>query len=235
MSTRATAAGQRGPDGRRLRWAAHRTERRAAFVAAGVAAVDKHGPAASAEQVAELASVSRTVLYRYFRDKDDLSSAIATAIAAQLFDQVLPHLRLDVELTPREVITGTVDAGIGWFDEHPNLYKFLRERRNGHRLEGVETTLADRVATLLHGLMHAFDLDPEDVEPCAYGIVGYVEASCAWWLANRDESRALGRGRFTASVCDAVWRLLNGYARANGLNIGYEDRLPVVALAVEAW
>ena len=62
----------READGRRLRWTEHRAQRREAFVVAGVAAIDQHGQSASAEQIAESAGVSRTVLYRYFRDRDDL-------------------------------------------------------------------------------------------------------------------------------------------------------------------
>jgi hypothetical protein len=41
------------PDGRRLRWAQHRARRRAAFVEAGTRSIDRDGPAASAEDIAD--------------------------------------------------------------------------------------------------------------------------------------------------------------------------------------
>src|SRR4051794_2372126 len=86
-------------DGRRLRWADHRTQRRAAFVRAGASAIDVHGPGANAEQIAAAANVSRPVLYRYFRDKDDLRQAVADEIVEQVIASVLPHLDLDSEST----------------------------------------------------------------------------------------------------------------------------------------
>jgi AcrR family transcriptional regulator len=210
------------PDGRRSRWAEHRKQRRAAFVAAGAAAVDEHGPDASAEQIADAAGVSRTVLYRYFRDRDDLRSAIADHVVTAVVDSVLPHIVIGPDSTPRSVITSTVEVIVGWFDEHPNLYFFLRSRRNGPGLESVENTLADRVSELLKVVLVMFGLDAEQAEPGAYGIVGMVESIGSWWLAKRTMSRA----RITAVVCDGIWNLLDGTARANGVELGYDDPLP---------
>jgi AcrR family transcriptional regulator len=222
---------QHSTDGRRLRWAEHRVQRRAAFVAAGVIAIDVHGPAASAEQIADAASVSRTVLYRYFKDKDDLRQSIADEIVGQVIASVLPHLVLDTESTPRDVITSTTSTIIGWFDEHPNFYAFLREQQSS--LGTVETTLADRVAYLLHGLMVFFGLESDQAEPGAYGLVGFVEASCAWWLARRDLPTTMTRQRFTDSVCEGIWHMLDGFARSSGITLGYDDPLPFAALAGE--
>jgi AcrR family transcriptional regulator len=217
-------------DGRRLRWAEHRLTRRAAFVQAGVVAIDEHGPSVSAEQIAAAAGVSRTVLYRYFRDKDDLRQAIAAEIVDQVIISVLPHLNLDAESTPRDVITSTIGTIIGWFADHPNFYLFLRDRRNEQSLGAVESTLADRVAELLQALMLFFGLDGDQAQPAAYGLVGFVESSCAWWLARRDQPATMSRERFTSSVCLAIWHMLEGVTRANGVVIGYDDPLPFAAL-----
>lgn len=215
-------------DGRRLRWAKHRAERRAAFVAAGAAAVDAHGPGVHAEQIADVAGVSRTVLYRYFKDKDDLRQAIADDIVGQVIASVMPRLVLDAESTPRDVITSTTATIIGWFDEHPNFYAFLREQQSS--LGAVETTLADRVAYLLKGLMIFFGIEADQAEPGAYGLVGFVESSCAWWLSHRDLPGTMTRERFADSVCQAIWYMLEGFARASGITIGYDDPLPFAAL-----
>jgi AcrR family transcriptional regulator len=217
-------------DGRRLRWAEHRTQRRAGFVQAGVIAIDEYGPAANAEQIAAAAHVSRTVLYRYFRDKDDLRQAIADEIVEQVITSVLPHLDIDADSTPRDIISSTIGTIIGWVDEHPNFYAFLRERRNAPSLGAVESTLADRVAVLLQALMIFFGLDGDEAEPGAYGLVGFVESSCSWWLSRRDSPKTMSRERFTRSVCEAIWHMLDGFARANGVTIGYDDALPFAAL-----
>jgi AcrR family transcriptional regulator len=219
-------------DGRRLRWNQHRAERRASFVAAGARAIDQLGPAASAEQIADAAGVSRTVLYRYFRDREDLRKEIADQVVQQVVASVLPTLAIDRgdrvgnAGTPRQIITAAVDVIIGWLDQHPNLYRFLRSRRDD-ALSSVENTLAGSVAALLQGLMMAFGMDGAEAEPGAYGIVGFVEATGSWWV----EHRTMSRERATRLVSDGVWHLLEGTARAHGIALDYDAPLPSGALA----
>src|SRR5579875_1316219 len=197
------------PDGRRLRWTEHRTQRRAAFVAAGAAAIDRYGPGASAEQIADAAKVSRTVLYRYFRDREDLRQAIADFVVRAVVESVLPKLQLTPDATPHQIIAAALDVIVGWLDEHPNLYHFLRSRRTGASLDSVEGTLADNVAGLLKTMMVIFGVDSEQAEPGAYGIVGFVESAGSWWL----EQRSMSRERFTDLLTRGVWHLIDGTAR----------------------
>jgi AcrR family transcriptional regulator len=212
-------------DGRRLRWAEHRTQRRAAFVAAGAEAVDRFGPAASAEQIAEVAGVSRTVLYRYFRDREDLRQAIADHVVKAVLGSVQPKLQLTAQSTPREVITAAVGEIARWLDEHPNLYQFLRSRRTGASLDSVEGTLADNVAALLKMVLMLLGADSEVAEPGAYGVVGFVESAGAWWL----EHRTLSRERFVELVSTGVWHVLEGTARDYGIVLDYDQPLPLGA------
>lgn len=211
-------------DGRRSRWTQHRAQRRAAFVDAGVAAVDQHGPAASAEQIAEAAGVSRTVLYRYFRDREDLRKAIADQVVQAVIASVLPALQIGPQTTPRQIITPAVSVIVCWLDEHPNIYRFLRSRRDG-ALDSVESTLADSVAALLKVVMVYLGVDAEQAEPGAYGIVGFVESTGGWWL----EHRTMSRERITRIVTAGVWCLLDGAAREHGVVVGYDDPLPMGA------
>jgi AcrR family transcriptional regulator len=220
----ATASG--APDGRRLRWTEHRAQRRAGFVAAGAEAIDRFGPAASAEQIADVAGVSRTVLYRYFRDREDLRQAIADHVVRAVVDSVLPKLQLTPEATPREIITAAVGVIVGWLDEHPNLYHFLRSRRTGASLDSVEGTLADNVAALLKTMMVVFGIDSEQAEPGAYGIVGFVESAGSWWL----QHRTMSRERFTDVATAGVWHLLEGTARDFGVQLEFDQPLPLGAL-----
>lgn len=215
------------PDGRRLRWTEHRTQRRAAFVAAGAAAIDRYGPGASAEQIADAAKVSRTVLYRYFRDRDDLRQAIADFVVRAVVDSVLPKLQLTPDATPHQIIAAALDVIVGWLDEHPNLYHFLRSRRTGASLDSVEGTLADNVAGLLKTMMVIFGVDSEQAEPGAYGIVGFVESAGSWWL----EQRSMSRERFTDLLTRGVWHLIDGTARDFGVELGFDDPLPVAMFA----
>lgn len=209
-------------DGRRLRWNEHRARRRAALVAAGVSAIDVHGPDASAEQIAEAAGISRTVLYRYFRDRDELRQAIADESVVAVVASVLPKLQLTPGATPRQTITSIIEVVVGWLDEHPNLYVFLRDRRSGSALAAVTNTLADHVAALLKMFLMSFGIDDRDAEPDAYGIVGFVESTGSWWL----NGRPLSRERLIEILSRGVWSLLESTLRTNGVVVGYDDPLP---------
>jgi AcrR family transcriptional regulator len=217
---------ERPPDGRRSRWTQHRSQRRAAFVAAGALAIDRFGPEASAEQIAAAAGVSRTVLYRYFRDREDLRQAIADHVATTVIESVLPQLHVTAESTPRQVIESVISVIVGWLDEHPNLYYFLRNRRIGSSLESVENTLADQVAALLKMFLMFFGIDADKAEPGAYGLVGLVESTGSWWLARR----TISRDKLTEILCDGVWNLIDGTARANGVHVAYDAPLPAEAI-----
>ena len=230
MTGRSTESGEpASTDGRRLRWTEHRAQRRAGFVAAGASAIDEHGPTASAEQIADAAGVSRTVLYRYFRDREDLRQAIAEHVARAVLESVLPKLQVTARSTPREVITATISVIVGWLDEHPNLYYFLRGRNDGSSLYSVETTLADHVAMLLKLLMMTFGMNGAEAAPGAYGVVGFVEASGSWWL----QHRTMSREEFTRTVCTGIWHLLEGTARDHGISISYDEPLPLGALTMQ--
>ncbi|HLY33092.1 MAG TPA: TetR/AcrR family transcriptional regulator [Jatrophihabitantaceae bacterium] len=216
-----------GPaDGRRLRWTEHRSQRRTAFVTAGAVAIDRFGPDASAEQIAEVAGVSRTVLYRYFRDREDLRQAIADHVVSTVIGSALPQLRITATSTPHQVIESVIGEIIGWLDEHPNLYYFLRNRRNGSSLQAVENTLADQIAALLKVFLMFFGIDADKAEPGAYGMVGLVESTGSWWLSRR----TLSREKVIELLCEGVWHLIEGTARANNLIIGYDEPLPIEAM-----
>jgi len=65
-------------------------------------------------------------------------------------------------------------------------------------------------------------LDEARAEPNAFAIVGMVESIGAWWLARR----TLSREQVTEVVCDGIWHLLDGTARASGVALRYDEPLP---------
>ena len=69
-------------DGRASRWTEHRRARREELVEAAVEAVRRVGAELAVDDVARSAGVSKTVIYRYFSDKDELIDAIRSRIAS---------------------------------------------------------------------------------------------------------------------------------------------------------
>src|SRR5215207_2611188 len=87
------AATEEVADGRRSRWTEHRRARREDLVTAAVEAVRLAGPEFAVEDVARSAGVSKTVIYRYFSDKDELVDAVLSRISdAVLLPRLLGEL-----------------------------------------------------------------------------------------------------------------------------------------------
>jgi len=58
-------------------------------------------------------------------------------------------------------------------------------------------------------------------------MVGLVESTGSWWLSRRTMSRE----KVVELLCECVWHLIDGTVRANNLVIGYDEPLPIEALA----
>jgi AcrR family transcriptional regulator len=208
-------------DGRRDRWNDHRVRRRAVLVDAGVAAIDRYGADSSAEEIAATARVSRTVLYRYFRDKEDLCGAVSRRIGEIVIAELQAPLRFGT--TANEIIGGTLEALTDWVEAHPRQYEFLRRR--GTALGDVEATIADQLAALLREVTVAFGLPTRLAEPTAQSLVGMVEHTLAWWM----KSQAINRHDLVEHLRNAIWDVIDGELRRANIALGPDDPLPSVA------
>jgi AcrR family transcriptional regulator len=63
-------------DGRKRRWHQHKVDRRNELVDGTIDAIRRLGGALSMDEIAAEIGVSKTVLYRYFVDKNDLTTAV---------------------------------------------------------------------------------------------------------------------------------------------------------------
>lgn len=216
----------RPADGRRDRWNAHRVRRRAALVNAGVNAIDAHGPDASAEDIAAAAGASRTVLYRYFRDKEDLRSAVAARVVELLLQELAPPLCSGQ--TAHQIIDGTLEAFTAWVAAHPRLYDFLRQRgaSGGPDLGDVQAAMADQLAALLRGVMAGFGVRDRLAEPAAQCVVGMVERTTSWWM----HTGRISRRDLVEHLRSAVWDVINGELTRADVVLGPDDPLPGTVL-----
>jgi AcrR family transcriptional regulator len=205
------------PDGRRERWNDHRIRRRAVLVDAGVAAIDRYGADSSAEEIAATAGVSRTVPYRYFRDKDDLCGAVSRRIGEIVITELQAPLRSGT--TANDIIGGTLEALTDWVEAHPRQYEFLHRRATA--LGDVEATIADQLAELLSGVTAAFGLPTRLAEPTAQSLVGMVEHTLAWWM----KSRTMSRHELVEHLRHAIWDVVNGELHRANITLALDDPL----------
>jgi AcrR family transcriptional regulator len=227
VNEQAVRRDERPVDGRRERWNDHRARRRAVLVEAGVTAIDTYGPESSAEEIAATAEVSRTVLYRYFRDKEDLRNAISQRVSEIVIAELVPPLRSGT--TANEIIAGTLDALTRWVESHPRLYHFLRQRGTSGDpgISTVEATIADQLAELLSRFMTLFGLRTDLAEPASQSLVGMVEHTIAWWM----KGRKVSRDYLVEHLRLAIWDVIDGELRRSNIQLGIDDPLPFVEAA----
>ncbi|RBY89166.1 TetR/AcrR family transcriptional regulator [Blastococcus sp. TBT05-19] len=177
------------PDGRRSRWTEHRRARREELVGAAVAAVRLVGPDFSVDDVARSAGVSKTVIYRYFSDKDELIDAVLERISqAILLPRLMGELAVD-RADDREQLRAVIAAFVSLIEDEPALYRFAYAQTGRAGRADLVAATEHAVATALGGLIRARLIEagrpPEGAMTWAYGVVGMVQLASHWWSVAR--------------------------------------------------
>ncbi|WP_456562205.1 TetR/AcrR family transcriptional regulator [Blastococcus sp. SYSU DS0533] len=181
-------------DGRRSRWTEHRRARREDLVGAAVEAVRLAGPDFSVDDVARSAGVSKTVIYRYFSDKDELIDAVLERISGAI---LLP--RLLGELTAgrpddRAQLRGVIAAFVSLIEDEPALYRFAYAQagRAGRAdlVAATEHAVATSLGRLLAARLTEAGRPADGAMTWAYGVVGMVQLATHWWSGDRTVSAA---------------------------------------------
>jgi AcrR family transcriptional regulator len=172
-------------DGRRSRWTEHRRARRADLVVAAVEAVRLAGPEFAVEDVARAAGVSKTVIYRYFSDKDELVDAVLDRVSAEvLLPRLLGELARD-HPGDRERLRAVIAAFVQLVEDEPALYRFAYAHagRAGRAdlVAATEREVAEALAWVMGERLSAAGLPPAPATTWAYGVVGMVQLTAHWW------------------------------------------------------
>jgi AcrR family transcriptional regulator len=177
------------PDGRRARWTEHRRARKVELVGAAVEAVRRAGPDFAVDDVARSAGVSKTVIYRYFTDKDELINAVLERIStAILLPRLLGELAVE-RADDRARLHSMIGAFVQLIEDEPALYRFAYAQagRSGRAdlVAATEHEIAQALGKLMaERLAHA----GRPIEPAmtwAYGVVGMVQLAAHWWAGSR--------------------------------------------------
>jgi AcrR family transcriptional regulator len=182
------------PDGRRARWTEHRRARREELVIAAVEAVRRAGPAFAVEDVARSAGVSKTVIYRYFSDKDELIDAVLGRISDGI---LLPRLlgELVVERPDdHDRLHAVIATFVQLIEDEPELYRFAYAHagRSGRAdlVAATEREVAEALGRLMGERLVETGRSPEPAMTWAYGVVGMVQLAAHWWSASRSVTAA---------------------------------------------
>ena len=217
-----------GRDGRSTRWDPHRRERRAAIIAAAMAAIEEHGPDALTGQIADQAGVPRTHVYRHFDGKQALDLAVSRQAAMQIGESI--RAGLATRGSAMTVIRASINEHLTWIEQHPNLYRFLAQHAyavgaTGSPADDAKAAFAAELTKLLQSYLHVLGVDVSPAERVIIGVVGLVDTTAAWWLEHRD----ISRDDLTAELADQVWLILDRTATQLGLELDPDADLPVLA------
>ncbi|MGY1773317.1 TetR/AcrR family transcriptional regulator [Blastococcus sp. SYSU D00813] len=200
--SRPAVEGRSAPDGRRARWTEHRRERRAELVGAALTAVRAAGPDFAVDDVARAAGVSKTVIYRYFSDKDELVDAVLERIADDL---LLPRLLGELALEradDRARLHGVIRAFVQLIEDEPALYRFAYAQagRSGRAdlVAATERQVADALGVLMTERLTAAGRSAAGAMTWAYGVVGMVQLAAHWWA----DTRTVPAGELAEQLAD---------------------------------
>jgi AcrR family transcriptional regulator len=202
----------RSPDGRRARWTEHRRARREELVAAAVEAVRVAGPEFAVDDVARTAGVSKTVIYRYFSDKDELVDAVLERISGAV---LLPRLLGELAVEPGDdlaAVNAVIAAFVRLIEDEPALYRFAYAHagRSGRAdlVAATEREIAEALGRLLEARLAAAGRSAAPAMTWAYGVVGMVQLAAHWWSATRAVSSAELVDQLTALAVGGLTTLL---------------------------
>jgi AcrR family transcriptional regulator len=127
------------------------------------------------------------VLYRYFVDKNDLTTAVMMRFAqTTLIPNMAAALSANTDgfdLT-REIIRVYVETVAA----EPEIYPFVFANSSAGKQKVVadsERIIAGMLAVVLRRRMHEAGMDTKGVEPWAYLIVGGVQLATHSWMSHR--------------------------------------------------
>lgn len=202
------------PDGRKRRWREHKIARREELVDGTLAAIRLRGREIGMDEIASEIGISKTVLYRYFTDKADLTNAtmtryVETTLAPRIYNAISEELD-EYDLT-RIVIAAYVET----VATDPEVYLYVMANNAGSNRDVVaesERMIAELLATVLGERLRAREMDSGGSVPWAFAIVGAVQLATHWWISNKSMSAE----DLIDYLCMMTWGGIHGVANVDG-------------------
>lgn len=205
------------PDGRSTRWDEHRATRRRELVEATLRAIRTHGAAVGMDEIAAAAGTSKTVVYRHFTDRQGLYAAVSESVDARILRD-LAHATgahgddlSTAPSTPRELISGAIDAYLALVERDPEVYRFvvtaplLDRQPSGDPAAPVTDHIAAQLSTLIRGALADAGAATTAAPVWGAGLVGMVRAAADQWLALPQSPTRMSRAELTEHLTALAW------------------------------
>jgi len=177
--------------------------RRQELLEAADRVVRRAGPAASMDDIAAEAGVSKPIVYRHFRDKKGLYLILAERYVEALLTRV--RSALAASAPGRERVAVTLDTYLAFVEEHREAYRFLvygdPSSQPGSR--SVQSAFARRFGEEIAAVFVG-QSGPEHADAArswGYGIVGLAQLAGDWWL----DCDPMPRGDLVEHLTTLLW------------------------------
>lgn len=194
-------------------------QRRAAILEAAQTVFADHGfHAASIDDIARAAGISKALIYEHFESKQELYASLLDQEANELFSRLATAVsQVDGAGAPR-LATG-LDAFFGFVEERRDAWRMLfrenQDREAAARLDRIVAQVTEVVAALIAQDPGARSIGEEEaqrgqaIRMLAQLLVGSVQSIANWW----DDHRDVPRERVVEVVMDFAWIGLDGLSR----------------------
>lgn len=191
-----------------------RDERRAQLLSAALEVFTASGyHAASMDEIADRAQVSKPVLYQHFPSKLDLYLAVLDIHIDSLVFAIQKGIASTKENKNR--VTATIDAFFGFVEGEGEAYRLLFESDMS-----VEPQVRERLNRMTYDCAAAISavisldtgLPKEESMILAIGLTGCAQITARHWL---EKGGKLDRTQASALVTNLLWRGISGFPLQN--------------------
>ncbi|MGC0365522.1 AcrR family transcriptional regulator [Rhodococcus sp. 27YEA15] len=201
-------------DGRKRRWREHKIARREELVDGTISAIRARGRDIGMDEIASEIGVSKTVLYRYFADKSDLTTATMMRYVETILSPRM-YAAISGELDDFELTQASIRAYVETVADDPDIYLYVMANGAGANRDVVadsERMIAELLSTVIGNRLREMEMDSGGSLPWSFGIVGGIQLATHWWISNKSMS--------AESLIDYLtmmtWGGITGIAAVNG-------------------
>jgi AcrR family transcriptional regulator len=163
--------------------------------------------AASMNDIAVAAGVTKPVLYQHFASKRELFSELLRDVGRDLQDTITKAVT--AAETPRQMVELGFSAYFSFVDEHRNAFQLFYGGSMARDTEfaDVVSQTENAVAGLVAGLIEIDGLSDGQRQVLGHGIVGMIEGASIHWLRSSSDADP---ETLAQQLADLAWRGLRG-------------------------
>ena len=165
--------------------------------------------AASVEEIANRAGVSKPIVYEHFGGKEGVYAVVVDRETSRLLEMITS--RLGPELGAREQVRSSAMAFLDYIESDPDGFRVLTRDSpsgfSGGGMAGLLSDVATKAEHVLAGFFTQTGIDLAAAPLYAHALVGMVVHVGAWWADERSPDKETVAAHLTALAYSGLSRL----------------------------